>query len=103
MDIINERLSKNDQILVLPKFYGTLNSDFEMAETALKSRIKACKNFDMVQYLHWSAIFKNQRSKPWSYSESDFVERHEAVIRPLVRTWYKLAHESCPWMTFGNK
>ena len=93
MDIINDHLSMNDQILVLPKFYGTLDSDFESAETVLKSKIKMCKNFDRVQYLHWSAI-----GKPWYHSESSYVQKHEEVIRPLVQTWYRLTRESCPWM-----
>lgn len=91
MDIINDVLTKNDQMLVLPKFYGTLNSEYGLG--GRNPYYAKCKNFDMVQYLHWTAI-----GKPWTYKESKYVNGHEEVIKPLIRTWYQMAHETCPWL-----
>ena len=90
MDIINHELSKNGKILVLPKFYGALNSEFELDKSG-KAKSKPCKNFDLAQYIHWTAI-----GKPWSFTTSKYVKKHEEVIQPLIKTWFRLAFETCP-------
>ena len=42
MDIINQRLACNAELVVLPKHYGTLNSEYVKSDK-LSQKMKACK------------------------------------------------------------
>ena len=92
MDIINNRLVCNGELLVLPKHYGTLNSEYISSEK-LSQKFKVCKDFDQVQYLHFSGL-----GKPWSHQLSSYQNRYENEAKPLIQTWFKLAKETCPWI-----
>ena len=92
MDIINQRLACNGELIVLPKHYGTLNSEYLNSEK-LSHRYEQCKDFEQVQYMHFSGL-----GKPWSHSLASYENRYEASARPLVRTWFNLAKETCPWI-----
>lgn len=59
MDILNHEFACKHEILVLPKIYGTLDSEFYPPDP-LSSKLSKCKNFSRAQYIHFSA-----RGKPW--------------------------------------
>jgi hypothetical protein len=54
MDILNTEFACNHEILILPKNYGNLNSEFFIAERS------NCTNFSLCQYVHFTA-----KGKPW--------------------------------------
>ena len=61
MDILNQRFSCNHEILILPKNYGTLNSEYLKSEK-LSSKLSKCKEIKKVYYLHFSG-----KGKPWQH------------------------------------
>ena len=92
MDIINQRLACNGEMMVLPKHYGTLNSEYLIKEKA-SQKFSLCKDFKQVQYMHFSGL-----GKPWSHSLANYEQKYEESARPLIRTWFELAHDTCPWI-----
>ena len=92
MDIINQRLACNGEMMVLPKHYGTLNSEY-LINQKLSQKYSLCKDFNQVQYMHFSGL-----GKPWSHSLANYEKKYEESARPLIRTWFELAHDTCPWI-----
>ena len=90
MDIINQRLACHGQLVVLPKHYGTLNSEY-LKSAKLSDKMRPCKNFSQVQFLHFSEL-----GKPWSHHLSNYVGLYEDQVQPLIQTWFKTAKEICP-------
>jgi hypothetical protein len=98
MDIINRRFSCQGDILVLPKFYGTLNSEFIKSDE-LNHRLGACLNFDQVQYMHFSGL-----GKPWSHAGqiSSYISQYEDKAKPMIAKWFKTAYSVCPWIVIHD-
>ena len=87
MDIINQRFSCRSEVLVLPKHYGTLNSEYLSTEK-LSKRLAECKTIKKVYYLHFSGL-----SKPWQWHTEDikeYLENYEMQIKPLIAKWLGL-------------
>ena len=98
MDIVNLEFTCNGEILVLPKMYGTLNSEFRAGEP-LSRRVSQCKNFSKVRYMHFSAD-----GKPWSRRRDVMSYRNmypDNEVKDLHIEWHNLAKEACPWMNLG--
>ena len=55
MDIINRKFACHGKIVVLPKFYGTLNSEFLQSER-LSQKFDQCKDVKKVYYMHFSGL-----------------------------------------------
>jgi len=82
--------------LILPKVYGTLDSEFNAAEQ-LGVKLAGCRNFTLTQYMHFSA-----KGKPWTrganrtrnaYSEKYYPS---LAVRKSLTHWFKLMHNTCP-------
>ena len=100
MDIINIEFTCKGEILVLPKMYGTLNSEYS-ARDMLSQRVSQCKNFSQVRYMHFSAD-----GKPWSTRRDAISYKGmypNEVVADLHIEWHKLAKEACPLMNLGLK
>ena len=95
MDIINQEFSCQREILVLPKMYGTLDSEYQTRNSRLSSRMSMCKNFSEVQYFHFSGL-----GKPWTSAEqmSNYLSNFESGAADLIKRWFNYAHTSCPWL-----
>ncbi len=84
MDIINRELACTGEILVLPKHYGTLSTEY-LRTYPLYRQMEACRNFDHVQYFHFSS-----RKKPWQeepYSPS-FKFYDPPRLRDFMAAWF---------------
>jgi hypothetical protein len=94
MDVINQEFSCKHEVLVLPKMYGTLDSEF-VSFTALSQRMKKCKAFNKVQYMHFSGL-----KKPWMWGRSGSPALEGAIseVKSVVHDWIRVADEVCPWM-----
>ena len=92
MDIINQRLACRGELVVLPKHYGTLNSEY-MKDENLANRMKECKDFKKVKFMHFSGA-----GKPWSHKLSAYLDKYEENAKPLVKKWFEFAKETCPSM-----
>lgn len=81
------------EILILPKQYGTLDSEYALSD--LSSRLAECKNFSEVQYIHFTI-----QGKPWSYAHSQegFLSAFDPEAASVIRRWFVHAHQSCPWI-----
>ena len=95
MDIVNLELAcKSDQVLVLPKHYGTLDSEYSGRER-LKDKAKECRDFSHVQFLHFTA-----GGKPWTrgsiMGKKNYNVNYEGEVRDAFAGWFALAHEKCP-------
>jgi len=83
-------------MLVLPKFYGALDSEFNCAE-GLPRKLPGCLDFGKTQYLHFTA-----KGKPWTRSaERDRVMYGEEYypdprVRRAFTEWFHAAHDVCP-------
>ena len=98
MDIINMEFTCKGEILVLPKMYGTLNSEYSAGDS-LSKRVAQCKNFSQVRYMHFSAD-----GKPWSKRREAISYRGmypDKEVADLHIEWHKLAKEACPLMNLG--
>ena len=95
MDIINQEFSCNRETLVLPKMYGTLDSEYQKHNSPLSSRMSMCKNFSEVQYFHFTGL-----GKPWTSADkmSNYLSRFESEAADLIKRWFNHAHTSCPWL-----
>ena len=92
MDIINQRLACKGEMVVLPKHYGTLNSEY-MKNENLAKKMKTCKNFQQVKYMHFSGA-----GKPWSHLGKrlpTYLDKYENDAKPLVKKWFEIANETC--------
>ena len=92
MDILNQRLACKGEMLVIPKHYGTLNSEYIKNENLAK-KMKTCKDFQQVKYMHFSGA-----GKPWSYfgvKLNAYLDKYEEDAKPLVKKWFELADETC--------
>ena len=94
MDIINMEFSCHDNVLVLPKTYCTLDSEFSIG-TKLHTNLD-CRDFASVNYMHFSA-----HGKPFShgryrvddiYSKSNF---DSPAVLDLFRKWFRYTHKFC--------
>ena len=97
MDILNMEFACNKEILVLPKMYGTLNSEY-MRGLKLYGQMSACRSFNSVRFLHFSGY-----GKPWERASQprrmlDYIQMHSDDVRPIVYDWFRQAHDSCPWL-----
>ena len=94
MDIINLELSCQDEVLVLPKHYGTIDSEYNERE-GLHDKVKECQNFDDVHFLHFTS-----GGKPWTRNKVS-AKRHytmnfERKVAKKFEEWFQLAHDICP-------
>ena len=69
MDILNQRFSCQYEVFVLPKHYGTLNSEYLSTEK-LSGRLAKCKEVKKVYYMHFSGL-----GKPWQLQNKDLKAR----------------------------
>ena len=92
MDIINQRLACHGELLVLPKHYGTLNSEYMRTEK-LAMKMRKCKKFQQVRFMHFSGS-----GKPWSHTFSTYINKYEDEAKPLIEKWFNYANETCPSM-----
>ena len=115
MDIIQHEFSCSHEIFVLPKVYGTLDSDFNMA---VKSNVEAgeCRHFQkvrlenninlnlhffmsvfipQVQYLHFT-----DGGKPWTRgknrNENHYLNKLSEEASYTLREWFDEANQVCP-------
>ena len=88
MDIINQRLACHAELVVLPKHYGTLNSEY-LKNEKLGAKMRACKMFQNVKFMHFSGL-----GKPWSHTLSIYIKKYEKVAQPLIKTWIKYAKKN---------
>ena len=97
MDIINIEFTCKGEILVLPKMYGTLNSEYSTRDP-LSQRVSRCKNFSRVQYMHFSGD-----GKPWSKRRSidSYRSFYTKEVADLYVEWHEAAKEVCPHMNLG--
>lgn len=94
MDVINQEFSCKHEVLVLPKMYGTLDSEF-VSSKPLSKRMEECKDFSKVQYMHFSGL-----QKPWMWGRGGNPELDEAAfeVKTVVKDWIRVADEVCPWL-----
>jgi len=94
MDILNQEFSCKHEILVLPKMYGTLDSEF-ISTNPLSKRLIECKDFSQVQYLHFSGL-----KKPWMLGKNGNPTLGNSIpeIQTALNDWRKTAEEVCPWI-----
>ena len=99
MDIINIEFTCKGEILVLPKMYGTLNSEYSTRDP-LSQRLSRCKNFSRVRYMHFSGD-----GKPWSKRRSiaSYRNLYTKEVADLYVEWHEVAKEVCPYMNLGMK
>ena len=95
MDIVNKEFACKDQVFVLPSVYGTLDSAFK-AKTARERRKEGqCRNFDDVQYLHFSSV-----GKPWTHGGTHnsylYVAESEFQMARVFIKWFDVASAICP-------
>ena len=87
MDILNQRFSCHYEVLVMPKHYGTLNSEY-LSTDKLSGRLAQCKEIKKVYYLHFSGL-----GKPWQWHTEDikeYLDGYEMQIKPLIARWLSL-------------
>ena len=93
MDIINRKFSCHGKILVLPKVYGTLNTEFMRTEN-LSRRFQQCKNISQVYFMHFSGL-----GKPWTRKSSKgrdyYVQKYAEEAKPYIVSWFKLFDQMC--------
>ena len=100
MDILNQEFSCRQEVLVLPKMYGTLDSEYFNGNSKINFRFSMCKNFAEVQYLHFSG-----QGKPWSSAANhmdNFIARYNGDAAEAVKRWFTHAHSTCPWLVPNN-
>ena len=98
MDIVNAEFACGGEVLVLPKMYGTLDSEFRAGDP-LGRRLRRCRDLSRVRYMHFSAD-----GKPWSKrrNASSYREVYpDKEVADLHIEWHKLANEACPYMNLG--
>ena len=98
MDIVNAEFTCGEEVLVLPKMYGTLDSEFRAGDP-LGRRLRRCRDLSRVRYMHFSAD-----GKPWSKrrNASSYREVYpDREVADLHIEWHKLANEACPYMNLG--
>ena len=97
MDILNMELACKNKVLVLPKMYGTLDSEFLMGSN-LRGKMAKCREFDHVRYLHFSGY-----GKPWQYGDTPrrilgYIQLFDVKVQGLIFKWFQLTSKTCPWM-----
>ena len=98
MDIINRRLACHGELVVLPKHYGTLNSEY-VIEEKLCDIMKPCKSFADVRFMHFSAL---PLEKPWSHSLDSIKTKYEISAQEFVQSWFEIADEVCPGLVHNG-
>lgn len=86
MDILNLHFACRNQIMVLPKHYATLNSEY-LVDSELSRKVAKCKEIKKVAYMHFSGL-----GKPWQHAENVqiYVQRYQMQIRRLIWLWIKI-------------
>lgn len=86
MDILNLHFACRERILVLPKHYATLNSEY-LVDSELSGKVAKCKEIKKVAYMHFSGL-----GKPWQHAENVqiYVQRYQMQIRHLIWLWIKI-------------
>lgn len=93
MDIMNKEFSCRDDVFILPKHYGTLDSEFSR-DQKLFWKTKNCRHFPDTQYMHFSAF-----GKPWTRGEVEaryYISTFPYEPALQLIKWQKMAHEICP-------
>ncbi|XP_059091685.1 uncharacterized protein LOC131887172 [Tigriopus californicus] len=96
MDIIQSEFNcKTNDIMVLPKMYGTLDSDFYKTFKIFQNYRK-CLDFSQVQYLHFS-----HQGKPWTRGLSQVRRQYgssnlHSNASSMFVQWFRDAHMVCP-------
>lgn len=91
MDIINEEFSCRNEILVLPKMYATLDSEFVQFER-IATALAECRDFSMVHYFHFTA-----EGKPWMWgSDADkMLEGYSPEAANVMKKWLEMFKNVC--------
>ena len=94
MDIVNLEFSCPDQLLVLPKYYGTLNSEYHRP-SKLFMKVQQCKDFSKVHYMHFTA-----HGKPWTYNAAsvgqEYKKNYPNEVLEKLEEWMEVTHGHCP-------
>eukprot|EP00095_Tigriopus_kingsejongensis_P011607 snap_masked-scaffold859_size87536-processed-gene-0.0 protein:Tk11607 transcript:snap_masked-scaffold859_size87536-processed-gene-0.0-mRNA-1 annotation:"hypothetical protein DFA_03248" len=95
MDIIQKEFNcLHNEVFVLPKMYGTLDSDFYPNYTILNNYRK-CLDFSKVQYMHFT-----HQGKPWTHRSDWSKNQYQLGTHPnasrMFTTWFREAHATCP-------
>ena len=94
MDILNIEFSCKDELLILPKHYCTLDSEYNF-NSNLHEKVSQCRNFDNVQFMHFNA-----KGKPWTHdfesAKSHYTETYEPVVKEKYNIWFRHANQICP-------
>ncbi|TRY70741.1 hypothetical protein TCAL_12816 [Tigriopus californicus] len=94
MDIVNKEFSCGDEVLILPKHYGTIDSEYNEMEP-LSSITEVCRNQANIQFLHFTS-----RGKPWTRTggENRVMYKQEILkeIRPIFHEWALKVRHICP-------
>ena len=114
MDIVQKEFSCSNEMFVLPKVYGTLDSDFNKKFTLYKKKSK-CRSFRnvsrvanclslsqcttsvpfQVHYLHFT-----HKGKPWthpkSWNQNYYLKEFPSHVSEFFREWFQSASQQCP-------
>lgn len=96
MDIIQSEFNcKTNDLMVLPKMYGTLDSDF-YTNFKIFQTYRKCLDFSKVQYLHFS-----HQGKPWTRGLLRTKQQYGSVslhinASSMFIQWFHEAHTTCP-------
>ncbi|TRY74954.1 hypothetical protein TCAL_08660 [Tigriopus californicus] len=93
MDIVNKEFSCRDNIFILPKHYGTLDSEF-CKDAQLFKRTGNCRYFPDTQYMHFSAL-----GKPWTRGDAEaryYISTFSYQVAVQLIEWQQAAQEMCP-------
>eukprot|EP00095_Tigriopus_kingsejongensis_P001240 maker-scaffold160_size295910-snap-gene-1.41 protein:Tk01240 transcript:maker-scaffold160_size295910-snap-gene-1.41-mRNA-1 annotation:"hypothetical protein DFA_05069" len=88
MDILNKEFSCNDNIFILPKHYGTLDSEYN-PDQKLYQKNKLCQSFGHVQYLHFSA-----NGKPWTRGSNGnhyYLASYRFEVHAVLMKWFPVS------------
>ena len=94
MDILNIEFSCKDELLILPKHYCTLDSEYNFSDRLYKASSE-CRTFSNVQFMHF-----NKGGKPWTrgveQTRDHYLKTYEPVVVSHFKKWFEMAHENCP-------
>lgn len=94
MDILIQEFCCRDDIFILPKHYGTLDSELKLTEP-LNVDLKQCRDWKDTQYLHFS-----HKGKPWTRSQAMntkyYSKEFSEDVLVTIQEWFSAAHYFCP-------
>lgn len=96
MDIIQSEFNcKTNDIMILPKMYGTLDSEFFIENNTFQN-YPECLDFSQVHYLHFTL-----GGKPWTHSWTRTKKHYSSKsfhpnASSMFTQWFHEAHTVCP-------